>query len=135
MELLNQKVTPWIIFTCSLRGTKMVSNIEDYRNQDLMSEVERRIRKGSQLLDLFPETLSTAFYPGMNDRRPKLRQGSKRSLALKYHFKDEELVWELTRRFLNGEKDAYYRFKLMQKKLQNIIVFNAFSSALRDAKK
>jgi hypothetical protein len=100
----------------------MTVKTHEYCSEDLVNELERRIRSGSNLYstyNMLPQTVKV--YVQM---RPEyctfLRKGSERALALQNPniVSDEALMWEIQTRIINGSRLTYSLWQRMFSKLK-----------------
>lgn len=84
-------------------------NIQGYRNEDIIKEINRRIAVNGQVIIDYSKYIprQASLYPLKPDRRSRCKQGSKRGLELKYGFHARELFMELNRRIEDGERDTW----------------------------
>ena len=96
--------------------------MEDYCSEDLVNELERRMRTGSDLFyRYFNLPNKIMLYPEIKSEYcSTLKKGSQRSLALQNPsiVTDEALMWEIQARVINGSRLTYTFLNRMAQKLK-----------------
>jgi len=96
-------------------------NLDSYCSEDLIDELERRVRTGSNLYkkyDCLPRTLYLRH--DIIEYCTRLKKGSQRDLALRNPniVKDQDLMWQIQSRIINGRQLTHTLLKRMIHKLQ-----------------
>lgn len=106
--------------------------LRDFCDQDVIDEVERRTRNGSNLIEKFPDGTYKVRWWG--DTRPKLRKGSRKHLWLKYAVSDDDLILECMRRVEWKQSHEFLRrWQLMLRRVEDIRFNNMFKDVLGEA--
>jgi hypothetical protein len=85
-------------------------NLASYSTKSLIDEVKRRIQNGSDIMKyhcLPGRKIIIQGYDMGDHYGHNVKKGSQRHLALKYLTSDSDLMYELLKRILNGNQNAF----------------------------